>query len=149
MFSRKELLKNSALAVSTLSITQTLLADDHDHSKMPASPSSKNKYSKAMMSALHCKLAAELCINHCISELAKGEKSMAACLKTATETKSVCDSFISLAALESNFTKKIAILCIEVCKACEAECKKHAAHHQVCKDCMECCKSCIKELSSI
>lgn len=148
MISRKKILQNTALALGTMSLAKSILADEHDQKSIPKN-SNKAKYAKALMAAIHCKLAAEICINHCITELAKGEKMMAGCMRTVSETKAACESFISLASLESEFTKKMANLCIEICKKCEAECKKHASHSQVCKDCMESCKSCIKEMQAI
>ena len=148
MLSRKNLIQSSAVALTTFATANSLFGQSHSDHKMPTS-SAKNKYSKAMMAALHCTLAADICINHCINELAKGDKMLAACLKTASETKAACESFIKLASMESSYTKKMATLCVEICKSCEAECKKHAEHHQTCKDCMESCKACIKEMSVI
>lgn len=148
MITRKQILQNTALSLGTMAIANSIFGQEHDHKSMPKT-NTKSKYAKAMMAAIHCKLATEICINHCITELAKGEKSMAACLKTASETKVACEAFITLAALESSSTKKMANLCIEICKNCEAECKKHSAHDQACKECLDCCKTCIKEMQAI
>ncbi len=148
MITRKKILQNTGLTLGTMALANSIFSEEHDHKSM-SKMNTKSKYSKAMMAALHCKLATEVCINHCIAELAKGEKSMAACLRTASETKAACEAFITLAALESSSTKKMAILCVEICKNCEAECKKHSEHHNFCKECLESCKTCIKEMQAI
>ena len=144
MLNRKELIKNSVVTLGVLGLANEVYAQG----KNPTSES-KHKYAKALLAANNCKLAAEICINHCMDELAKGNKMMANCLKTASETKAACESFVALASMESGFTKKMAALCIEICKSCEAECKKHISHSPICKDCMESCKACIKEMSAI
>ena len=55
-----------------------------------------------------------------------------------------CRALISLAAAESKFAPRLAALCVDVCRACEAECKKHADKHKPCRECMESCGECAK-----
>ncbi|TGM06606.1 four-helix bundle copper-binding protein [Leptospira jelokensis] len=145
---RKELLQKAGMAVAVSGILSTLSAEDHDHSgSMPTA--AKSKYAKAMMAAVHCQLSAEVCLSHCLTELGKGEKSMAACAASTREVISLCDSFVKLASQNSSFTKKLANLCIEVCESCAKECDKHANHHAVCKECRDSCLACVKELKKV
>ncbi|MCW7463919.1 four-helix bundle copper-binding protein [Leptospira limi] len=145
---RKELLQKAGMAVAVSGILSTLSAEDHDHSgAMPTA--GKSKYAKAMMAAIHCQLSAEVCLSHCITELGKGDKAMAACAASTREVISLCDSFVKLASQSSSFTKKLANLCVEVCEACAKECDKHANHHAVCKECRDSCLACAKELKKV
>jgi Cys-rich four helix bundle protein (predicted Tat secretion target) len=146
---RKEFLKNTALSVATVSTVSGLMAQSHDHEMKPGSASSKSKYSKAMMSAVHCQLAAENCLAHCINEMGKGDKSLVKCANSTREVIAACEAFVKMASFESSFTGKMADLCEDVCKACAAECKKHAEHHPECKECMDSCLSCAKEMSKV
>lgn len=146
---RKQFVQNLATAVAVSGVISGLSAEDHKHDSKTMAGDSKSKYGKAMMAAMHCQLAAEECLSHCITELGKGDKSLAACAKSTKEVIAVCESFVTLASQSSNFTKKLANLCIEICEACSKECEKHASHHQICKDCQTSCLACIKELKKV
>lgn len=86
----------------------------------------------------------EVCLTHTIMLLGEGDKSMAACAGSVREMLASCRALITLASAESKFAPKLAALCVDVCKACEAECKKHADKHKACKECMESCAECAK-----
>ncbi|WP_411821437.1 four-helix bundle copper-binding protein [Leptospira sp. 'Mane'] len=147
---RKQFVTNSAAIIATAGLVNHLFADDHKHDMpMTTSTTGKSKYAKVLMSAIHCKLAAEICLGHCITELAKGDKSLGDCAKSTRETIAACEAFISLASNNSPFTKKMASLCVEICEACAKDCKKHAEHHAVCKECYESCTTCAKEMAKV
>ncbi|GBF51863.1 hypothetical protein LPTSP4_34010 [Leptospira ryugenii] len=146
---RKQFVTNSAALFAGASLLSNLAAEDHKHDPSMKMSSGNSKYSKALMSAIHCKLAAELCLSHCISEMAGGDKSLGSCASSTKEVIAACDAFISLASQNSSFTKKSAQLCAEICQSCAKECKKHADHHKECKDCMESCLSCAKEMAKV
>ena len=86
----------------------------------------------------------EVCLTHCIMLMGEGDKTMAACASSVREMLASCRALITLAGAESKFAPKLAALCVDVCKACEAECKKHADKHKACKECMESCTECAK-----
>ena len=146
---RKSFIANTAAGIATLSAISTLVAQEHNHDAMKDMKTEPGKYSKALMSALHCKLAAQVCLSHCITEMGKGDKTLAACANSTREVLAACEAFIQIASQDSTFTKKTAVLCEEICKACAAECKKHSTHHKVCKDCMDSCLSCAKEMAKV
>ncbi|TGN19663.1 four-helix bundle copper-binding protein [Leptospira idonii] len=145
---RKEFVTKTAVALTTVGAVSNLFAEDHTKHEMSGGKSS-SKYAKALMSAIHCKLAAEVCLGHCITELGNGDKSLGACAKSTREVIAACEAFISLASQESAFTKKSAALCLEICEACAKECKKHADHHKVCKECLDSCLACAKEMAKV
>jgi Cys-rich four helix bundle protein (predicted Tat secretion target) len=86
----------------------------------------------------------EICLTHCIMLLGEGDKTMAACATSVREMLASCRALITLAGAESKFAPKLAALCVDVCKNCEAECKKHATKHTPCKECMDSCAECAK-----
>lgn len=108
-----------------------------------------NPFAKAIDAAADCAKKGDICISHCQSLLAKGDTSVAGCLKTALEMVAACDAFVKLASMQSKGTKKMAALCAELCRECEKACKEHEAHHQICKECMESCVACAKECDKI
>ena len=77
-----------------------------------------------------------------------GDKSMGPCSKTVRDMLAMCETLSKLATSNSEFTKKHATLCLEVCKKCEDECRKHPKH-KVCMNCAESCKACSSEINKI
>jgi Cys-rich four helix bundle protein (predicted Tat secretion target) len=147
---RKQFVTKSAAVIATTGALTQLFGQDHKHdSNTMSSPGKNSKYAKAMMAAIHCKLAAEVCLGHCIAEMANGDKSLGACATSTMEVIAACEAFTTLASQSSKFTKKLASLCEDICEACAKECKKHADHHKECKDCMESCNACAKEMDKI
>ena len=94
-----------------------------------------------------CVSKAELCLSHCLGMLAAGDKSMGACAKTADEVAAVCGALRALAAQGAPSLSKFAGLALDVCKRCEAECKKHAM--APCKECETACAACAAECKKI
>jgi Cys-rich four helix bundle protein (predicted Tat secretion target) len=147
-YSRKQIIGKSAKiagAVALVTVAGNLLADDKDKKANTYKP----KYRKAMESASECLTKAQICQTHCIEDLASGSKMLADCLRTVNDVISACTAFISIASANSKFSKKTAELCIDICEACQKECKKHASHHEICKECGESCKACIEELKKV
>jgi Cys-rich four helix bundle protein (predicted Tat secretion target) len=95
-----------------------------------------------------CVSKGQLCLSHCLDMLATGDKSMSACSKTAREMLTVCGAMLSLAAQGAPSLPKFATVCLDVCKRCEAECRKHV-QHTPCKDCAAACAACQVECKKI
>jgi Cys-rich four helix bundle protein (predicted Tat secretion target) len=98
--------------------------------------------------ASDCLSKGQLCLTHCHEMLATGDKTMGACAKTASEMVAVCAAMLSLAAQGAPSLSKFATVCLDVCKRCEAECRKHI-QHSPCKDCATACAACQVECKKI
>jgi len=98
--------------------------------------------------ASDCLSKGQLCLSHCHEMLATGDKSMGACAKTASEMVAVCGAMLSLAAQGAPSLSKAATVCLDVCRRCEAECRKHI-QHSPCKDCATACAACQVECKKI
>ena len=79
------------------------------------------------------------CLAHCIGMLAAGDMSMAGCGPAVHDMHAVMLGLAAAAASGSKHLKALARVAMEFCKDCEAECRKHADKHVVCKECMEAC----------
>jgi len=113
------------------------------------SQSSAGVANKALVAtASDCVSKGQLCLSHCLDMLATGDKSMGACAKTAHEMLAVCGAMVSLAAQGAPSVAKFAAVCLDVCRCCEAECRKHA-QHTPCKDCATACAACQVECKKI
>jgi len=89
--------------------------------------------------AQNCLAKGEACLAHCLAMFASGDAAMGACGKAVYEMRAVMEGLAAAAASGSRHLGALAKVAIEFCKDCEAECKKHADKHAVCKDCMEAC----------
>jgi len=94
--------------------------------------------------ALHCSGTGEICLEHCLKEFTRGDTMLAKCAARVAEMVPVCKGLASLAALESEHLPAYAKVCIDVCKSCEVECRKHEAHHEICKECADACAKVIE-----
>lgn len=99
-------------------------------------------------SASDCVLKAQICLQHCLVLLGQGDKSMAACAMSASQVEAICGALQKLAAAEAKSLPQMAKVAMDVCKECEAECKKTEKHPE-CKACMEACAACYKECKKI
>lgn len=80
------------------------------------------------------------CLAHCIGMLSAGDTTMAGCAPAVHDMHAVMQGLAAAAASGSRHLKELARVAMEFCKDCEAECRKHADKHVVCKECMEACQ---------
>ena len=94
----------------------------------------------ALLEAAHgCLLKGDACLSHCIMLLSSGDTSMAGCSKAVHDMHAMMVGLAALAGSGSRHLPAVAKVAMELCKDCEAECRKHADMHVVCKECAEAC----------
>lgn len=115
--------------------------------KAPPPPAAKpGPDTKALAEAADkCADAGEECIEHCITMLSNGDKSMTDCYAAVRAMEPVCEALEQLAKLNSAHLKAYAAVCAKVCRDCEKACKPHAEMHPPCKACMDACAKCASE----
>jgi Cys-rich four helix bundle protein (predicted Tat secretion target) len=89
--------------------------------------------------AYGCLGKGQSCLSHCIGMLAAGDTTMAGCAPAVHDMHAVMVGLAAAAASGSRHLKDLARVAMSFCKDCEAECRKHADKHPVCKDCAEAC----------
>ena len=92
--------------------------------------------------ASDCIELGEECQAHCLQQFAAGDTSLAGCARSVTMMIAMCRSLVTASAQSSPRLKEIARVCGQVCRDCEAACKPHAGHHDICRRCMESCRAC-------
>jgi Cys-rich four helix bundle protein (predicted Tat secretion target) len=95
-----------------------------------------------------CISAGENCQTLCQEVLAQGDKSMAACAASVRQMLALCSALLTLAAQNAPALPKLAAVCADGCKACQAECEKHKEHPQ-CKACADACVACYNECKKV
>ena len=96
-----------------------------------------------------CTVAGNVCLQHCLTLLAQGDKSLGDCAKAVSQMLAVCNATSALAAFNSQYTPRLAKLCVDVCTDCEKACRPHAEHHAVCKACADACVATIAQAKLI
>ncbi|MEM9455800.1 MAG: Csp1 family four helix bundle copper storage protein [Myxococcota bacterium] len=96
-----------------------------------------------------CTEKGQVCLQHCITLLSKGETSMAECAAAVNDMMSICQGMGALALSKSKHLQAAAKLCHDLCSDCAAACKPHVAHHASCKACAEACEATMAEASKL
>jgi Cys-rich four helix bundle protein (predicted Tat secretion target) len=99
--------------------------------------------------AADCSKKAEACMTHCISMLSSGDTSMGACAASVRDTLASSQALVAVASAGSKHTKVLAKACADICRDCEAECRKHQDKMPVCRDCADACAKMIQEVSKL
>lgn len=147
---RRRLIQVSA-AMAALSSTAALAegakkaADAHAHHHHASNP----KNAAVNKAALHCLEKSNVCLEHCFELLKEGDKELALCADLTADTAAMCVALAKLAASNSKRLPAMAKVCIDVCKDCEDECRKHEKKHVQCKDCADSCAECIKACKAV
>jgi len=128
----------TGLAMASLATAAQAQHEGHQHHAVPPGR-------KAVIEAAGaCVARGEECLAHCLVLLSTGDKTLAACAQSVSETVAGCGALQKLAAQDSTFGKRMAGLVREMCKACEDECRKHEDKHAECKACAEACVDCAR-----
>jgi Cys-rich four helix bundle protein (predicted Tat secretion target) len=144
---RRELLLGAA-AMAAAATAGRAFAAEHDHSMHDHQHMMSSRNDKLIAAAADCVLKANICLQHCLDLLGQGDKSMAACAKSSSQTAALCAALQQLASAESKHLAKLAKVAMDVCKECEEECKKTEKHPE-CKACKEACAACYEECKKI
>jgi Cys-rich four helix bundle protein (predicted Tat secretion target) len=141
---RSMLTGGSALLASAAVVKVALAAEEdphaHHHHHDAASPAAA-----LAAAASDCVQKGEACIAHCLVLLGDGDKDIAGCAQSVSQTLAICAALQSVANANSSYLAKLASVAKDACRDCAAECKKHADHHRQCKDCMESCEACARQ----
>lgn len=141
--SRRDLLAGVGAGVLTSMVAAqgAFAAEGHDHSKhAPQNPDLLDVLER-------CNSAGRLCIAHCLVSFQEGDTSLAKCAAKVHEMVAVCGAMETLVGRNSSYVSSMSDACVEVCRDCAAECKKHADTHSECRACMEACEAVVAALS--
>jgi protein SCO1 len=156
-FSRRTLLAAAAataLPVPKMEEARAQQKHVHPPGKQPqgapkVAPVRHGRYTALVASAQLCLAKGEACMKHCIAQLTTGDTSLVDCLKTVSGMLPICRALEKYAAIEGKHLRELAQLCITVNSECENECRKHADHHDTCRECAEACSACITECGKV
>ena len=140
---RNAISMGAATLVATSAAAQT---QDHSHHH---DHMSGGKYQALADASADCVLKGQACLAHCLVLLADGDKQMAACAQSVSQTMALCAALQSLAVQEAPLVASLAKTTLVACEQCEKECKKHESKHAACKACLDSCVACIKQCKAL
>jgi Cys-rich four helix bundle protein (predicted Tat secretion target) len=134
-----------AIAASSASAEEEHKGHDkhegHAHGEVP--------HQALIDTALDCINRGEVCVNHCILMLGKGDTSLKDCLHTVQAMLPLCPAMVRLAAMNSEHLREFSKVFLDICTDCEKACRKHENDHAECKACAEACAACIEECKKL
>ena len=102
--------------------------------------------SESLAEAAHgCVDTGEACMDHCLTEFRNGNAELGNCATAVQAMLAACRGLSTLASQESQHLTRYALACIDICRSCEDECRKHADEHPPCRECADACAACIDE----
>lgn len=141
--SRRAMLAGVGAGVLTSMIAgqSAFAAEGHDHSMhAPKNP--------GLLEVLErCSSAGRLCIAHCLVSFQEGDTSLADCAAKVHEMLALCEAMETLVGSNSSYVSAMTNVCVEACRDCATECKKHADMHSECRACMEACDAVVAKLT--
>jgi Cys-rich four helix bundle protein (predicted Tat secretion target) len=96
-----------------------------------------------------CETVGNACLKHCQRLTRRGDKSLADCMRSVSDMLPVCTAMNRLAVQDAKRLKDLAKVCADICRDCEAECRKHEFHHVECQRCAEACAATVKVLAAL
>src|SRR5262245_4015751 len=115
--------------------------------KSPAAPVSPQQ--AVVAATKRCENVGNVCLRHCQRLTRLGDKSLADCMRSVSAMIPICVATNKLASQDAKQLQALAKVCAEVCRECEAECRKHEFHHVECKRCAEACAETVKVLAAL
>lgn len=136
---RRAALVGAALAATVSLAARGAAGPAHDHHH---GPSARDELLIDLAS--DCMNKGEVCLAHCLILLGEGDRAMAACARSVSETMALCDALRKLVAQGSAHAKPLARLVMNACLECQKSCDVHAQKHRECRDCAAACAECAK-----
>jgi len=141
---RRELLIGAGAAIATATAGQALAAQhqghgDHEkHGKQDAHATPPTPARVVFDNSVALGVLGELCITFCFENIPKNT-ALLECAITAKEMIAVNAAVGELAVMDSPRLGGVARAALAVYDNCEAVCRKHEAHHEICRQCADQC----------
>src|SRR5262245_46564400 len=143
--SRRSLIAGAATLLAGIGQTRAAAAQ-----AAPAKTSPRASPHQGIVEATkRCETVGGACLKHCQRLTRLGDKSLADCMRSVSAMLPVCTAVNRLAQQDAKRLKELAKVCADICRDCEAECRKHEFHHVECQRCAEACAATVKVLGTV
>ena len=112
----------------------------------PAKPSEPGSLVACIEACFDCEQACTTCADACLYE--DGVADLRRCIRTNLDCADLCAAAgraLSRASKpEATLMRSLLQACVDACKACGDECRRHASMHEHCEHCADSCASCLR-----
>jgi Cys-rich four helix bundle protein (predicted Tat secretion target) len=141
--------RRSLLAGAGVLLAQGALAGPTWAQATAKSGPAKSAQQAIVEATKRCETVGNVCLKHCRRLTRLGDKSLAECMRSVSIMLPVCVATNRLAQQDAKRLQDLAKVCADICRDCEAECRKHEFHHVECKRCAEACADTVKALAAL
>jgi Cys-rich four helix bundle protein (predicted Tat secretion target) len=141
--------RRSILAGAGVLLADGALAGPTCAQAAPKAGSAKSPHQAIIDATKRCENVGNICLRHCQRLTRLGDKSIADCMRSVSAMIPICVATNKLASQDAKPLQAMAKVCADVCRECEAECRKHEFHHAECKRCAEACAETVKVLATL
>jgi hypothetical protein len=110
---------------------------------LPAGPE-RTALARCIDKCLACAATCTVCADACLSE--DDIPELVRCIGLDLNCSDVCSATANVlarqGALEAGYVRRLVEACLDICRRCGRECKRHAEHHEHCRICAEACRAC-------
>ena len=138
---RRELLIGAGAAIATAAAGQAFAAEHGGHDGQGGNAAKKSPPTPTTVvfdNAIALRALGELCMAFCLENIPKNP-SLIDCARTAKEMLAVNGAIEGLAAMNSPRLTPVAKASLAIYENCEKICRKHAPHHEICRECADHC----------
>jgi len=133
MITRRDLIAAGAVVVAQAAVASA--ADAPVPGSAPAQTLAR--------AALDCVRTGEACLQHCLTLLATGDKTLGECAQMVNQMLAVCRAVGPIVDAGGKYVRPTAQLCRDVCSDCEQVCRQHAQQHTICATCADACAAAV------
>ena len=148
---RRDVLIGAGALLASVGASQVLAAENASHAGHSAHGTARKAVGPATVvfdNAIALRAIGQACVAFCY-ENATNNPGLLECGKSATEMLAVNEAVEGLAALDSPRLGGVARAADAVYAYCEETCRKHEAHHDLCKRCADACANMRKAIAAL
>ena len=120
----------------------------HTEQMIATHPDVRGNVNRALLDAIDhayaCAQACTSCADACVAEAMVAEVRQ--CIRLNLDCADVCAATAALASWRTGSNeeviRKMLDACVAACRACGAECARHASQHEHCRVCADSCREC-------
>lgn len=145
---RRDVLIGAGALLASVGASRVMAAETGGHAGHGKTGKTIGPATVVFDNAIALRAIGQVCVAFCYNNAAS-HPALLECGRSATEMLAVNEAVEGLASLESPRLKGVARAADAVYAYCEETCRKHEAHHELCKRCADACANMRKAIAAL
>lgn len=145
---RRDVLLGAGALLATVGASRAFAAEHAGHAGHAAAKKAITPTTIVFDNAIALRALGQACVAFCYDNGA-ADSGLLECGRSATEMLAMNGAIEGLASLDSPRLKGVAAAADAVYAACEETCRKHQAHHELCRKCADACANMRKAIAGL